>query len=230
MNSLFVTGTDTDVGKTCIMAGLAAAIREMGVDVGIMKPFASGTAMAGRFKSEDAHILSCAAGTTDDEALVNPQFFPIPASPYTAWKNLGIRPDVGAVMSGFEELQKRHGMLLVEGMGGILAPIQKDYFVADMISQMGIPSVIICKSRIGTINHCIMTCNACTERNIPVRGIIINRYGGGYPAKELARDLQDLTGIPVLGVIPHVRNTDIATLCAAVRDNIDVRALIGHDA
>ena len=92
MKSIFVTGTDTDVGKTYITAGLAVALRKMNVDVGVMKPFAAGTAQKKGYKSEDVEILAKAAQVSDPEDLMNPQFFPIPASPYTAWKNLKQNP------------------------------------------------------------------------------------------------------------------------------------------
>ena len=81
LKSLFITGTDTDVGKTYITAGLAVTLRKMGIDIGIMKPFAAGTAQKKGYKSEDVEILSNAAQVNDPENLVNPQFFRIPASP-----------------------------------------------------------------------------------------------------------------------------------------------------
>ena len=77
MNSLFITGTDTDVGKTYVTAGLAVLIRKMGIDVGVMKPFAAGTAQKKGYNSEDVEILSRAAKTSDPESMVNPQFFPL---------------------------------------------------------------------------------------------------------------------------------------------------------
>ena len=92
MKSIFLTGTDTDIGKTYITAGLAVTLRKMGMDVGVMKPFAAGTAQKKGYKSKDVEILSNAAKVCDSESLINPQFFPIAASPYTAWKNLKIKP------------------------------------------------------------------------------------------------------------------------------------------
>ena len=99
LKSLFVAGTDTDVGKTYITAGLAVALRKMNVDIGVMKPFAAGTAQKKGYKSEDVEILANAAQTCDPESLVNPQFFPIPASPYTAWKNLKTKPKISTILS-----------------------------------------------------------------------------------------------------------------------------------
>jgi len=108
LKSLFITGTDTDVGKTYITAGLAITLRKMSIDVGVMKPFAAGVAQKKGFKSEDVEILSNAAQINDSESLVNPQFFPISASPYTAWKKLKIKPKIPLILSSFKKLSKKH--------------------------------------------------------------------------------------------------------------------------
>jgi dethiobiotin synthetase len=114
LKSLFIGGTDTDVGKTYITAGLAVALRKMNVDVGVMKPFAAGSAQKKGYKSEDVEILSRAAHTCDPENLVNPQFFPIPASPYTAWKKLKTKPKVSTILSSFKKLSKLHDITMLQ--------------------------------------------------------------------------------------------------------------------
>ena len=226
MKSLFVTGTDTDVGKTYITAGLAVAIRKMEIDVGIMKPFAAGIAQKKGFQSEDVEILSNAAQVSDPENLVNPQFFPIPASPYTAWKNLKTKPKIKPVLDGFKKLSKTHKILLVEGMGGIMTPILKDYFVANLIKEMKTPAVIVTRSKVGTINHTIMTCKMCEKYKIPIKGIIINNFDEGYPVSELKRDLKNLTGVRVLGSIPFIRDMSDASLYRIFKKNIDLKTLL----
>ena len=143
MKSLFITGTDTDVGKTYITAGLGVIIRKMGIDVGVMKPFAAGRAQKKGYKSKDIVIISKAAQACDPENLVNPQFFPIPASPYTAWKNLKIKPKISTILSSFRKLSKLHEIILVEGMGGIMTPILKNYYITNLIKEMKIPAVIV---------------------------------------------------------------------------------------
>jgi len=226
LKSLFITGTDTDVGKTYITAGLAVAFRKMGIDVGVMKPFAAGTAQKKGYKSEDIVILSKAAQACDPENLVNPQFFPIPASPYTAWKNLKTKPKISTILSSFKKLSKLHDILLVEGMGGIMTPILKDYYVTNLIKEMKIPTVIVTRSKIGTVNHTIMTCKMCEKYKIPVKGIIINNFDDGYPVAELKRDLQNLTGIKVLGSIPFIKNMSDASLYRIFKKNIDLKSLL----
>jgi len=226
LKSLFITGTDTDVGKTYITAGLAVTFRKMGIDVGVMKPFAAGTPQKKGYKSKDIVILSKAAQACDPENLVNPQFFLIPASPYTAWKNLKTKPKISTILSSFKKLSKLHDVLLVEGMGGIMTPILKDYYITNLIKEMKIPTVIVTRSRIGTVNHTIMTCKMCEKYKIPVKGIIINNFDDGYPVTELKRDLQNLTGIKVLGSIPFIKNMNDASLYRIFKKNIDVKTLL----
>jgi dethiobiotin synthetase len=226
LKSLFITGTDTDVGKTYITAGLAVAIRKTGMDVGVMKPFAAGTAQKKGYKSEDIKILSRAAMSCDPENLVNPQFFPIQASPYTAWKKLKTKPKISTILSSFKKLTKFHDMILVEGMGGIMTPILKNYYITNLIKEMKIPTIIVTRSKVGTINHTIMTVKMCEKYKIPIKGIIINNFEKGYPVKELKRDLENLTDVPVLGSIPFIRNMSDSSLYRIFKNNIDLKSLL----
>ena len=225
MKSLFITGTDTDVGKTYITAGLAVTFRKIGIDVGVMKPFAAGKAEKKGYKSKDIVIISKAAKACDPEKLVNPQFFKISASPYTAWKTLKTKPKVSTILSSFKKLTKLHDMILVEGIGGIMTPILKDYYVTNLIKAMKIPAVIVTRTKIGTVNHTIMTCKMCEKYKIPVKGIIINNFDDGYPVKELKRDLENLTGIKVLGSIPFIKDLSEASLYRIFKKNMDLKSL-----
>ena len=226
MKSLFITGTDTDVGKTYITAGLAVALRKMDVDVGVMKPFAAGSAQKKGYKSEDIEILSRAAQVNDPENLVNPQFFSIPASPYTACKKLKTKPKVSTILSSFKKLSKLHDMLLVEGMGGIMTPILKNYYITNLIKEMKIPTVIVTRSKIGTVNHTLMTVKMCEKYKIPIKGIIINNFNKGYPIKDLTRDLENLTGVHVLGSIPFIKDMSNASLSRIFKKNLDLKLLL----
>jgi dethiobiotin synthetase len=220
MKSFFITGTDTDVGKTYITAGLAVYLRKSGIDVGVMKPFASGVAQKKGYKSEDIEILSRSAMSCDPENLVNPQFFKIPASPYTAWKKLKIKPKISTVLSSFKKLTKLHDMILVEGMGGIMTPILKDYYITNLIKDMKIPAIIVTSSKIGTVNHTIMTVKMCQKYKIPVIGIIINNFDKGYEVKQLKKDLENLTGVKVLGSIPFIKDMSDVSLNRIFNKNI----------
>jgi len=227
LKSLFISGTDTDVGKTYVTAGLAVTLRRMGIDVGVMKPFAAGKAQKKGFKSEDVEILANAAQVSDSEKLLNPQFFPIAASPYTAWMNLKIKPQINSALSSFKTLSKIHSMMLVEGMGGIMTPILKNYFVIDLIKDMKIPAVLVTRTKVGTVNHTIMTVQMCQKYKIPLKGIIINDFDSdGYKTQELTRDLKSLTQVPILGSIPFIKDMSDESMYHIFKKNLNLKLFL----
>ena len=219
LRSWFFSATDTGVGKTTVTAACARILRTKGFNVGIMKPYASGVARQSGYKSEDVAILADAAGVSDDEAIVNPYFFPIAASPYTAAAKLGISIDTDSVLAKFERLQASYDILLVEGIGGVLTPITKDYFVADLIKNLGLDVILVCSSRIGTINHTLLSCTTCAKYGIRVRGLVINEVEKGYDLSELRSDLLNLSGIDTVCIIPHMKNPNMFEASQIIKDS-----------
>ena len=227
MKPLFVTATDTDIGKTYVCAGLAYALKKSGIDVGIMKPFACGVKQKIGFSSNDLTILTNAAMVDDVEDIINPFFFPILASPYTAAKNLGVKIDVEHVMECFRKLDEIHDIVLVEGIGGIMTPILKDYAIIDLIKDLMANTIIVTSSKIGTVNHTVLTCNMCKNMNIPIKGLIINNFDStGYPIPELERDLSTLTDLPVLCSLPHMKKFNLSNYSALIQEKMDISALV----
>ena len=227
MKPLFVTATDTDIGKTYVCAGLAYALKKSGIDVGIMKPFACGVKQKIGFSSNDLTILTNAAMVDDAEDIINPFFFPIPASPYTAAKNLGVKIDVEHVMECFRKLDEIHDIVLVEGIGGIMTPILKDYAIIDLVKDLMANTIIVTSSKIGTVNHTVLTCNMCKNMNIPIKGLIINNFDStGYPIPELERDLSTLTDLPVLCSLPHMKKFNLSNYSALIQEKMDISALV----
>lgn len=227
LKSYFITGTDTDVGKTFVTAGIASAMKKIGIDIGIMKPFAAGTEQNSGYKSQDVQLLSKAAQVNDAEELINPYFFPIPASPFTAMQNLGLEIDIKIVLDNFKKLSKMHDALLVEGIGGIMTPILKNYFVTNLIKEMDLETIIVTSSRIGTVNHTIMTIKMCQNYGIKVRGIIINNLNSsGYSHNELKRDIEALTKTPVIGLIPYIEDFNLEKISEVIANKIDLKSLI----
>ena len=227
MKPLFITATDTDIGKTYVCAGLAHSLKKLDIDVGIMKPFACGVKQKTGFSSNDLTILSKAAMVNDAEELLNPFFFPIPASPYTAAKNLGVKIDINYLMKCFRKLDKIHDVMLVEGIGGIMTPILKDYAIIDLIKDLEANTIIVTSSKIGTINHTILTCNMCKNMKIPVKGLIINNFDStGYPVSDLERDLNALTDLPVLCSLPHMQKFNLNDYAKMIENKMDLLSLI----
>ena len=227
MKPLFITATDTDIGKTYVCAGLAHSLKKLDIDVGIMKPFACGVKQKTGFASNDLTMLANAAMVDDDETIINPFFFPVPASPYTAAKNLGVKIDIAHVIECFRKLDKIHDVVLVEGIGGIMTPILKDYAVIDLIKDLDANTIIVTSSKIGTVNHTVLTCNICKNMNIPIKGLIINNFDStGYPIPELERDLSALTDLPVLCSLPHMKKFNLSKYSDLIQEKVDVSSLV----
>ncbi|MGB9003784.1 MAG: dethiobiotin synthase [Nitrosotalea sp.] len=231
MKSYFVTGTDTGVGKTAITAALAASLRKRGIDVGVMKPIASGTPHKTGFKSSDAISLHEAAKVNDTEDMINPVFLPVPTSPYDATKILNLEIDMKTISERFQHLLKAHQMLLVEGIGGIMTPIARNFFVADMIKEMGLETIIVTRSTLGTLNHTVMTFRMCKEYGIAVKGMIINYFDekGSLAERNAPSTLHEITGLPILGIIPFVKDYQkLDALTGIVEKNIDLNLFISE--
>ena len=227
MKSLFIAGTDTDVGKTCVTAALITMLKRSGKNVGFMKPFATGHKQNSKFKSSDVELLASISKTNDSDQLLNPYFFSIPASPLTAAKKLNIEIDLGLVHSAYDNLLSIHDYLLVEGIGGVMTPIKSDYTVCNLIKELDLSTIIVCDSRIGTINHTLMTCKICELYGISITGIVINSVTkNGYDIKELKDDLEELTDKPVLGEIQHMNNFDLEKFIENFSQNMQLEKFL----
>ena len=229
MKGYFVTGTDTGVGKTAITAGIAGSLRNLGVNVGVMKPIATGYPQKIGYKSADVTILVEAAGIKDPEDLINPVFLPIPTSPYDATKLLSVSIDMPLILTKFKKLLSLHDVILIEGIGGIMTPITKKFFVADMIKAMAIETIIVTRATLGTLNHTVMTCKICKDYDIIIKGLVINNFDekGTAAEKNAPATLYELTGINIIGIIPFIKDLNqIDKMIEMVSKKIDVKSLI----
>jgi dethiobiotin synthetase len=191
----FITATDTEVGKTFITAGLGAAARNTGKNVGMMKPISCGGI-------EDALFFKKMVGLDDTVDLINPVKFKQPLSPYAASKTEKIKIDIAKIKSDLRYLCGSRDIVLVEGLGGAMAPIKKDYYVADMIKDLGIPAIIIARAGLGTINHTLMTIEVLKKRKIKIAGIIMNNFDNSEPSQKTNKQvIEEHSGIPVIGMI-----------------------------
>ena len=229
MKSYFITATDTGVGKTTITAALAASIKKLGINIGIMKPIATGVLQKTDFKSSDVSILYHASKVTDPESEINPIFMPLPVSPYDASKMLDMPFDKKLIFEQFVKLKNKHDMMLVEGIGGIMTPLTRDYFVADLIKDLGLETIVVTRSTLGTLNHTMMTIKTCRDYGISVKGILVNNYdeNGGPAEKNSPITIHEITGVPILGVLPFIRDYDnIDEMISYVEKNVDLKYLI----
>ena len=199
---LFLTGTDTGVGKTVVACGLAAALREAGIDVGVLKPVATGC----RGVPEDTAALLRASRSGDDPAAVTPFAYGPPVSPDQAAR-LARRPvRLPAILAAFRALAARHDAVIVEGVGGLLVPLGPRRQVAALAKRLGLPLLVVARAGLGTLNHTLLTLEAARRRGLAVAGVVLNRAEGGragLPEKLNPESLRRLADVPVWGPLPR---------------------------
>ena len=231
MTGIFITGTDTNVGKTMIAAALAWLIRRMGVNVGVMKPFAAAQKVfSNRYKSMDAAILAKAAHVRDADEEINPFFYQVPAAPVMAARLVNqSTPSVLAAVKAFNKIASKHDFMIVEGIGGIMVPLRREAYVADLAKALKLPTIIVARSKLGTLNHIILTVKICRYYRLNVQGIIINGVPdrNGIVQKDLVSTIEELTDVQVLCVTPRIKNITYKTLGSYIKKRVNMDIIIG---
>ena len=223
---IFITGTDTGVGKTVVAAGLAVALRKKGFDVGVMKPVESGCVREnGRLIPEDAVLLREAAGCNDDLETINPYALEHPLAPAVAAEFEGVEISLSMIKRDYETLAARHQLVIVEGAGGALVPLTGEHSMADMAKELRIPMLIVCGANLGVINHTLLTHYYAEHEGISVIGVIMkNVFEARGPAEMTNPDaVRRWVRVPFLGTIPYLRNLTTEALCDAMEANVDLR-------
>ena len=207
-NGIFITGTDTGVGKTYIGTGIAGELKKRKIRLGVMKPAETGCRRAaGRLVPQDALRLMQAAGTRDSLALVSPCRFRRPLAPSIAAELEGAPVSISAIMKAFRTLSKRHDLMIVEGAGGILVPLTAKFTYLDLAEKMGLPVVVVARPGLGTINHTLLTIEVLRKRGVNVAGIVINYtrcQGRGLAERTGPAMIEKMSGIPILATVPHL--------------------------
>ena len=198
MSGIFITGTDTGCGKTYVTVWLAKYLLGAGLDIGVMKPISTGSA-----RDDDARYLKKKLKLKEPLKLINPIHFKAPLAPYQAAKLENRKPKFETIVKAYRKLEKRHELVLVEGVGGALVPLTEKLLVADLIKRLKLPALIVARAGLGTINHTLLTVEALRKRKIPVMGIVLN----GFKGKELsektnAEIIGRLTKLPILAQLP----------------------------
>jgi dethiobiotin synthetase len=202
LKGIFVTGTDTAVGKTYVSCSIVRGFKKRGFNVGVFKPAATGN-------REDVVGLMRAAGIDEPLDVVNPLFFKYPLAPMVSAGLSGKSVDLVKMRKAYEVLRKKYGCMIVEGAGGVYVPVKKGYFVFDMIKEFKLPVVVVAKPFLGTINHTLLTVNFLKSKGVKVLGVIIS--GGKNKTlseKTNPKLIKELTGLPVV-VLGHKEEIDL---------------------
>ncbi|MGZ0173484.1 MAG: dethiobiotin synthase [Planctomycetales bacterium] len=203
---IFVTGTDTDVGKTYVSSIILRELIAVGVSVGVTKPACSGAVRDGdMLRWPDIETLALAAGISDTDLICN-QRFEAPLAPPVAARQEGTTPDIAAMQQSLLDWSSRVEVVVVEGVGGLLCPLTDEASIADFAQWVGFPLIIVARLGLGTINHTLLTIEAARRRDLTIAGVILNDAEGlaDTPAGQTNFDeLANRTDVPVLGIVAH---------------------------
>lgn len=230
MRGFFITGTNTGVGKTAVAAGLAWALRRKKINIGVMKPFATANrAFSKKYRSLDTAILARAAGVNDPDNELNPFFYSLAASPLVASQLKRELPvSIEKALQVLHNLAKKHDIMIVEGIGGIMVPLTENESVADFAKRAGLPAIIVSTPMLGTLNHTLLTVMACNEFGINIRGIIVNKMPKkpNIMERNVPEVIERLTGIKVLGTLVFLKGANYSDIGKTIEKAIDLDSLL----
>ena len=176
MRGLFITGTDTGVGKTHVSCAIVRDLRAAGHRVGAYKPVCSGVRINAKGRSvwDDVEELRHALGGEFSDDQISPQRFAAPLAPPIAARQEGRSVDVAELQRGFDDWRSRCELLIVEGAGGLLCPLTDDETMVDLAARFQFPLLIVARCGLGTINHTLLTIEVARARGLRVAGILLN--------------------------------------------------------
>jgi dethiobiotin synthetase len=213
---LFITGTDTGVGKTRVTCRLAHGLRRHGFRVLLMKPVATGCIrISGQLRNEDALLLRQAASQHLPYEQINPYAFEPAASPHIAARLAGREISLEHIVERVRSLEALADIVLVEGVGGYEVPLNGRQRVSDLATALGLPVVLVVAMKLGCLNHALLSHGAIRRSGAPLAGWIANQPFGNFPFLEenIATLKSDLDS-PCLGLIPH-ENQELDEFCGA---------------
>lgn len=210
--SLFVTGTDTEIGKTLVSCALLRGFAKAGMSAAAMKPIAAGAYFSvedGMWHNEDADQLDAAAGALLPPEMRTPYLLKAPAAPHIVAAQEGRTLDLAPIVDCHREAMRRADVVVVEGVGGFRVPLDRRRDTADLALALGVPVVIVVGVRLGCINHALLTAEAIAARGLHLAGWVANIVD---PAMRFADEnvetirawLEREHGVPLLGTIPHL--------------------------
>lgn len=206
MTGLFVTGTDTGVGKTHVAAAVARLLCRQGRAVVVCKPVATGAQWhAGRWLSEDTARLARAVGREGEVDRVTRWTFPEPVAPPVAAKLHGVTLTIAGLAAAVREQERPGAAMLVEGVGGLLCPLTERETVADLAGELGLPLIVVARRSLGTLNHTLLTLEVARTRGLTVAGVVVNETTAlvGLADETNVAELTRRIAVPLLAVMPY---------------------------
>jgi len=229
-----ITGTDTGIGKTTIACGIIAALRGRGLSIGVYKPAETGCNYVRRILSgPDCRRLAAAAGGKQETEEVASYLFELPAAPLVAAEHAGERIDPLTLAQDYEALQKRFGHIIVEGAGGLMVPLADGYTYLDLARHLKLDVVVVVGSRLGCINHALLTFATIQATDLRMRGYVVNTLlrekDDPVSPQSNRRTLARFTRYPDLGLFPYMDPGEVEDhdkLASTAEDTLDLKSFL----
>lgn len=210
----FITGTDTDAGKTWISLGLVEALKRQSHKVGVMKPISAGCQQtADGLRNQDAVLLQQQSNVELDYDTINPYAFEPAIAPHIAAQEAGVRIDIETLKNSFDAIQKKSGYVIVEGAGGWLVPLNDFQTMADLAVRLQLPVILVVGMRLGCLNHALLSVEAIRNSGLHLAGWVANQIDPDMNhAKENLETLRTMIDAPLLGHVPHLEKRDTGVI------------------
>jgi dethiobiotin synthetase len=212
---LFITGTDTGVGKTLIAGAIAKIFTEKGVKVGVFKPIATGCKRSwDGLISNDTEFLAHCANSDLSLSTITPVGYPTPAAPVVSAACDGPAIDFDRIAAAYKDICQNSDIVVVEGIGGVRVPLTPEFDLLDLAVEFALPVVIVARPNLGTINHTLMTIDCVRAAELEIAGVVINSYNAteSTVAEDTAPEvITRCSGVDVLSVVPFDETVDIET-------------------
>ncbi len=207
---VFIIGTDTNIGKTVVSAGLMHVLRSNKYNVCYFKPVLSGAIYKNDLLySSDTHFVKKVSELDEEFDNITPYAFKTPVSPHLAARIENKSIDISVIKSKFQFLKEKYEYIIAEGMGGIIVPVTNErYMLFDLIKELKMDCLLVARAGVGTINHTALTVNFAKSIGLKIKGIIINQYTNEFYENDNIKIIEELTKIPVIAVIPRFKDVD----------------------
>lgn len=228
---VFIIGTDTDVGKTIITAGLVHVLRKSGIDACCFKAVLSGgTEENGRLIPGDVKLVKEVCNIDEEYQLMNPYCLKASVSPHLAARLEHLEISREKILDTYRRLSEKYEYIVAEGAGGLVVPIiDNSYFIYDLIKDLNLPVIIVARAAVGTINHTALTLKFAESIGLDVRGIIINRYTDEVHVNDNIETIKKITNKDIIAVIDDIKDfesKDFKGLKDEFEKKIDIKKIV----
>lgn len=231
---IFIIGTDTEVGKTVVSAGLMHLLLGNKYKAAYFKPVASGEVMVGgSYQSADATFVKTVSGFAEDPKNITPFSFKNAVAPHFAARLEGRSIDLAVIKDILQYLKNRYELIIAEGAGGLAVPLDDRGFMQyDLIRELGFPCLLVARTGLGTINHTLLTLSFAQSAGLTIKGIVINGNGQTEAETDNIETIRKISGIPAIFTLPALAGVDTEKLQPGnIRDvfesTIDIGEIIG---